>query len=386
MITKTFSADTTTPVRAYAALCASTPGRSSFLLEALGEARWAGRYSLVGHRARAESLYPGLDGDVFPTLAGDLGGAPGLGDRAARFARACVGYIAYDAVHRIFGHEPWPDETDVARFMRDATVALFDHGAHTITVAGQSQGAVERCAYEMMRGPELAPLAVPEDALPDHFSTPWSDGLYLSAVRRGIEATRAGQVERIVLARSFVVPQRDATPLDAYRALRLLAPDEATYLLDFAESPIAPGLVVFGSAKRVLFATPPGETDPELLGARAAFPGAEFLGSPTVQAAAWARDLEPMSRGPWGGAVGFLLRDGEVHLVPATTAIVLRQSQFRVTAAAQIDGTMSPEGVLAATHDAARRPLRALRAALGLAAERAARAEAEAAAKEGTGA
>lgn len=383
MITKTFSADTTTPVRAYAALCASTPGRSSFLLEALGERRWGGRYSLVGHRPRAESLFPGQGGDVFPALAADLGGAPAAGDLAARFARACVGYVAYDAVHGIFGHEPWPDETDVARFMRDATVALFDHGAHTITVAGQSHGAVERCAYEMMRGPELAPLTLPEDALPEHMGTPWSDGAYLSAVRRAVEATRRGQVERIVLARTFVVPQREARPLDVYRALRLLAPDEATYLLDFVESPIAPGLVVLGAAKRVLFATQPEALDPELLGARAAFPGAELLGSPAVQAAAWTRDLEPMARGPWGGAVGFLLQDGEVHLVPATTTIVLRQAQFRVTASAQVDATRSPEAVLAATHDAARRPLRAVRAGLGLAAERAAKAEAQAAPKEG---
>lgn len=370
MITKTFSADTTTPVRAYAALRAATPGRSSFLLESLGERRWGKRYSLVGHRARSETLFPGI-GDVFPAIAADLPEPPVGGELAARFARALVGYVAYDAVHRIHGHEPWPDETDVARVMKDATVALFDHEAHTITVAGQSKGAVERCAWEMMRGPELEPLVMPTDALPAHVGAPWADGPFLTAARRAIESAQRGEVERVVLARTFIAGQRDADPLDIYRALRLLSPGETTYLVDFFETPFAPGLTLVGTASRELVATGPEGADRSLSAARAAFPAAEFVGVPAERSAALARTLEPMSRGPWGGAVGFFLGDGEVHLVPGTTTILLRTAELRVCAGTPVDGTTSPEAVLAATYEAARRPLRAIRVAHDLAEARA---------------
>ncbi len=71
VVTRTLPADHVTPVRAYAALRAQSPGRSSFMLEsALPGERW-GRYAILGYRARAETLLPS-GFDPFATLADGL--------------------------------------------------------------------------------------------------------------------------------------------------------------------------------------------------------------------------------------------------------------------------------------------------------------------------
>src|SRR5882757_7374872 len=101
--TQTLVADRMTPVAAYAALRRAYAG-ASFLLESVvsGE-RW-GRYSILGYRPRRDivvgapgSLTSASGVDPFSELAACLGGpAPPERELAARFARAHVGYLAYD--------------------------------------------------------------------------------------------------------------------------------------------------------------------------------------------------------------------------------------------------------------------------------------------------
>src|SRR5258708_14968225 len=121
--TASFVADTMTPVRAYAALRRGAGDAASFLLESVvGGERW-GRYSILGYRPKHELTLQssgywvgahGLPHGMRPVAGARdaLDAARSLfepsakpGDEsshpAARFARAYVGYIAWDLVHVI---------------------------------------------------------------------------------------------------------------------------------------------------------------------------------------------------------------------------------------------------------------------------------------------
>lgn len=383
MITKTISADHVTPVRAYAALRAQTPDRSSFLLEALGSHRWGRRYSVVGYRTRAESLYPGMS-DVLPTIIADLEHAPSGAEVAAYFSKALVGYVTHDQVFRLLEIEPFPDEEDVGRMMREATVAVFDHVAHTVTVAGRTSNAVERCLWEMVHGPELLAFPVPTDDLPAHVNARLDDASYLLRAERALNAIREGQAERVTLGRTFLAPQRDADPFDVYRALRLVCPDSAGFFLEFAATTVSPWVVVLGTSSKTLFVNDESDPDRAFPKVAGSFLVDEVTGAPAQSAATLSRGLEVGSRGMWGGGVGFFRPDGVAHLIRSTKTVVLRRAQLYASTAAVLDQGTTAEVAVAETHRRVRPALRAIRAAHDAAVRRdeAKRAKAEAEAKE----
>jgi len=252
LITRTLSADHLTPVRAYAALRAQSPGRSSFLLESVvpGE-RW-GRYSIAGYRARSEAVYP-AGGDALALIGQDLAGLEGGTGIAERFARALVGYVAYDAVHPIHRVEPWPNEGELARLMRDATVVVFDNLEQTLTIGAATKNTVDRCAWEMTHGPELAPVAPPDRAaVPENLDVSMDDATYAKRVSRVKDYIAAGDAFQVVLARTFTSPIGDADPFDVYRALRVLSPSPYLYFLDFAETPMAERLMIAGASPETM--------------------------------------------------------------------------------------------------------------------------------------
>ncbi|UQA61740.1 anthranilate synthase component I family protein [Polyangium aurulentum] len=252
ILTRTFAADHTTPVRAYAALRAQSPGRSSFLLESVlpGE-RW-GRYSILGYRARTENAYP-ANSMAMEMLAEDVSKLEDVEGLAARFSQALVGYVSYDVVHSMHGIKPWPTDAMVARLMRDATVVVFDNLTQTMTIAGRTKGAIERCAWEMTHGPELEPMAPPAaDGEPLFLEVNVEDEAYGMRVMRAKEYIAAGDCFQVVLARTFRAPMRNADPFDVYRALRVLSPSPYLYFLDFAETPFAEGLQIAGASPETM--------------------------------------------------------------------------------------------------------------------------------------
>ncbi|HMY15122.1 MAG TPA: anthranilate synthase component I family protein [Polyangium sp.] len=252
ILTRTFAADHVTPVRAYAALRAQSAGRSSFLLEsALPGERW-GRYSILGYRARTEHAYP-PGSHALAMLTDDAAALEGAEELAARFSQSLVGYIAYDAAHALHAIKPWPNEGLRARLMCDATVAVFDHVAQTVTIAGRSKGAVERCAWEMTHGPELDALPAPDpNLLPESVDPNLSDDAYAMKVQRAQGYITDGDCLQIVLARTFTVPMRDADPFDVYRAMRVLSPSPYLCFFDFAETPFAEGLQIASASPETL--------------------------------------------------------------------------------------------------------------------------------------
>ncbi|WP_437279631.1 chorismate-binding protein [Sorangium sp. So ce375] len=406
VVTRTLPADHVTPVRAYAALRAQSPGRSSFILEsALPGERW-GRYAILGYRARAESLLPS-GFDPFATLADELAQAAAADtwnapnapsardtarDLAARVCQAWVGFVAYDAVHQLVGVEPWADEAYLGRVMKDATVVVFDSVTQTMTIAGPSQGAVSRCAWELSHGPEQRSLpALDPEAVPEHLETPVADEDFAAKVAAAHKRVAAGEATQIVLARKFRAPLRGADPFDVYRALRVLAPSTHLYFLDFAESPFAPGLTIAGASGETLVrverapsaerragdASPievlrAGDASPiEVLRAgdaspievlRAAFASGSAVGAPTARASGVSRELEAGPRRIYGGAIGYFGPDG-AEMAHTLGAIWVESGYFETMTGARIGNGSEPGAETERTRVDARAALSAIRAA-----------------------
>ncbi|KYF64851.1 anthranilate synthase [Sorangium cellulosum] len=372
LVTRTLPADHITPVRAYAALRAQSPGRSSFLFEsAVSGERW-GRYAILGYRARSESILPS-GFDPFATLSEGLG-QPASTDTsrelAARICQSWVGFLCHDTVHQLMGIEPWPEEMYLGRVMKDATVVVFDSAAQTMTIAGLSQGAVNRCAWELSHGPEQQSLpALDPEALPEHLETPVSDEDYAAKVTAARQRVAAGEAEEVVLARRFRAPLRGADPFDVYRALRLLAPSTHLYFLDFAESPFAPGLAIAGASGETLVRVDQDPSaGPRAGGAspvealRAAFSSGSAVGAPAPRATAISRALEVGSRRVYGGAIGYLGPEG-AEVAHTLGAVWIESGYFELMTGARVGNGSEPHAETARTHRDARGALSAIRAA-----------------------
>lgn len=397
LVFRTLLADLVTPVRAYAALRAQSLGRSSFLFESVAHGEGSGRFSVLGYRARGEALYPGF-GDALALMAQELAElattppspppGPPAAVLAATVARSLIGYIAYDAVHHMRPMEPWPDENSLARMMREPTVVVFDHVDATLTIAGVSKNAVDRCEWEMTHGPEVGPLPLPDpNAEPEYVEVSLDDAMYGARVARAKEHVRKGEAGPIVLARSFTTSRREAEPLDAYRALRMLSPSSHLYFLDFTEMPMAEGLTLVGASPETMVRMEGGRVTPGAAEAglavsaidavRAAFPVEGVTGVPKARAVELIRALEPSSRDLYGGAVGYISPDGDVDLALASRTIVLRSGELRTTAGASIVETSDPEAAARETRVRAREALAAMRAAQDAAVARDVAAEAK---------
>lgn len=328
LVIRTLPANSVTPTRAYASLRAQTPGRSSYLIESSATGAASGRYSLLGYRTRGESVFPG-GGNAIELLAGDLVNdevTPGL---AARISQSLVGYIAYDAVHALRGIEPWPDESDLARMMRDSTAVVFDAVEKTMTIAGRSKGAVDRCEWEMTHGPELKDLpSIDPEAEAEHADAQMEDAMFLDRVARARKHIASGAADRIVFARLFKAPLRGSEPFDVYRALRVLDPAPYHFFFEFADTPMAEGLVMAGSAASGDLLSATDATEDAARSIEALFPAESMVGSPTDRVPAIIRELEPSARGMFGGAVGYLGPRGVIELALATTSVVMKRGFY----------------------------------------------------------
>ncbi|MEO7329609.1 MAG: chorismate-binding protein [Minicystis sp.] len=388
----TLAADQVTPVRAYAALRSFATQQTSFLFESLVSPEKGGRYSIIGYRAQSESLYP-PGGDALAMLAQELAESeappsatarPPAESLARRLSRAIVGYVTYDAVHPIHKIKPWESEGPMARLIQGSTVVVFDHLAQTCTIAGPTRASVNRCAAEMNRGPDLRLLRAPDlAASPEHVEAAMSDETFAARVRRAAEHIARGEITRLVLARTFRTPPRNADPFDIYRALRVLSPRPFHFFLDFVETPMVPAQLMLGASDQALLGRDEtagaGSAAGERL--RAAFPSEAIVGSPRTRAAQLIRELEVESRGNYGGAIGYILPDGELEMVVAQRMVVLQDAYLEVAGGATIVAGSDPAAAAAETRHEANFALAAIRAAQDAADAREA-ADAEKRAKE----
>jgi anthranilate synthase component 1 len=332
--TLTLSADHVTPVRAYAAFRSHAPAQSSFLFESLAPGE---RWSVVGYRAMGESLYPPGPrsfAQILESMAPEADAPKGL---AEQLSQAKIGFIAYEAVHSIHGVDPWEHQGSLSRLMKGATVALFDHQLHTVTLAGPSRGSVKRAAWEMTHGPELAQLAAPDPALfPEYVDAVVEDATFAARLARAKRYVESGEVEQVVLARSYITSLRNAEPFDVYRALRLLAPAPYHYFIDFGATPFAPGMILAGTAAGATVVHAAGDVASDAA-FKEAFPSVAATGAPRARALPIVRELEHGSRGILGGAVGYILPDGSLKMATPLHTLSFQDGQIEVGGTTVVD-------------------------------------------------
>ena len=92
---------------------------------------------------------------------------------------------------------------------------------------------------------------------------------------------------------------------------------------------------------------------------RAAFPAGTLSGAPKVRAMEIIDELEPVKRGIYGGAVGYVGFDGELDVAIAIRTAVLKDGQLHVQAGAGIVADSNPATEWAETQSKARAVLRA---------------------------
>jgi anthranilate synthase component 1 len=253
--TRNLVVDGLTPVGAYAVL-REDAGDGSFLLESVERGERWGRYSILGYRpGRVIDLYAEPDKEPFSELARLTSGeATQANEVAVRFARAHVGVLNYDIVHYATKVDPWPSTgAPLARLVGDATVIVFDNLTHTAQIAAHSQEALERAVVDLARARALAPMALPDRAsLPSEISLSSSDEAFSASVEACKEHIRAGDAFQIVIARTFSVPRKNASPFAVYRALRVLSPAPYMYLLELPARGPAPPTAIAGASPETL--------------------------------------------------------------------------------------------------------------------------------------
>ena len=92
---------------------------------------------------------------------------------------------------------------------------------------------------------------------------------------------------------------------------------------------------------------------------RAVFPAGTLTGAPKVEAMKIIDELEPVRRGIYGGAAGYLSYGGEMDVAIAIRTGVIKDGTLYVQAAAGIVADSSPEAEWAETEAKARAVLRA---------------------------
>jgi anthranilate synthase component 1 len=286
-VIREFSADTLTPVAAYAAIRRPPFG---FLLESLvGGERWA-RYTFLGtepsaawryRQGRAERWTPdtgwrpaGPAPDPLAHIGAEVRARPAVTVPGfPRFVGGAVGYLAYDAVRAFERLGPGPaDDLGLpdAVFLIADTVVIFDNAfgrAIALTTVAPDAAAADgdlRRSYDaavtrldalldrLSHPLVLPPLPPVAPVVPLATDSPYPPDRFLRDVETVKHHIRAGDVFQAVLARRQDV-RCQAPPFAVYRSLRALNPAPYLYHLELDD------LAVVGSSPEVLVRVEDGE-------------------------------------------------------------------------------------------------------------------------------
>ncbi len=268
-------ADFETPLSAYGKIRGQG---DSFLFESVEGGEHLGRYSFLGCNPRAilrqnqstvELLENGKVKETFeirpdapeghPTLVRDglavvqriLGRfTPAVVPGLPRFTGGAVGFIGYEFIHDVEPVVPRPEKdelkTPVMYFLIADELLIFDRVSQTITVlvnAVVEPGGSVALAYEdavaeidrlvsLLEQPtEAIPVTVPT-SIPDvPFTSNQEPETFHANVRKAQEYINAGDIIQIVGSQRFSTPFK-ASPLELYRAARLINPSPYMFLLE----------------------------------------------------------------------------------------------------------------------------------------------------------
>jgi len=259
-------ADLETPVSVYSKLHSASG--AAFMLESIEGGTVLNRYSFIGCQPRKiiESRIGGLTtvanriGEVhsFPTPADPLtviekemeGCRVVRLPDMPRFVGGAVGFISYEYVSCIEPSVPRPEcdpeQMPVLHFMIADTLVIFDRARQTLRLLINAEVSADTCpdsAYDraceglerlvtLLRSPrKVVPAPVGDVQAPTSMPGNMKKEQYEGMVENVKDYIRAGDVIQVVGSQRFERPF-DRSPLDLYRALRLVNPSPYMFLYD----------------------------------------------------------------------------------------------------------------------------------------------------------
>ncbi|MFA5257330.1 MAG: anthranilate synthase component I [Opitutales bacterium] len=259
-------ADLETPVSVYAKLHAASG--SAFMLESIEGGTVLNRYSFIGCQPRKtiECRIGGLttvsnrigETETFPTPADPLEVIEKemAGCRMVqlpdmpRFVGGAVGFISYEYISCIEPSVPRPasdpEQMPVLHFMIADTLVIFDRVRQTLRLLINAEVSGDSCpdtAYDraceglerlvtLLRAPrKVVPAPVVEVEAPALLPSNMRKEQFEAMVENVKEYIRAGDVIQVVGSQRFE-RSFDHSPLDLYRALRLVNPSPYMFLYD----------------------------------------------------------------------------------------------------------------------------------------------------------
>ena len=273
-----FLADSLTPLGVYR-LLASRPG-VRFLFESVTGGEQVSRYSFLGasptevYRLFEDRLEVTRDGETQRVAGPPLQGLREAVDRVVAepgplpFTGGFVGFFGYDLIRhleRLPDRPKDPFDLPVALLARFDTLVVFDHVRQKVeAISNEVDGEIDR-RQALERLDELTRLltagalgsAVVLPATgetPALQSAPSLDGSsFQAAVRQAKQYIVEGDIFQVVLARRWQLEGR-ATPLELYRALRMVNPSPYMVLIETPEVSLvgaSPEMLVRKTGRRI---------------------------------------------------------------------------------------------------------------------------------------
>jgi len=246
-VVRTLSADTLTPLVAFAAL--SEGNSEAFLFESVERGENLGRYSFVGFEPRRTLKLDATVSDPVRVLNEELVPLRVRGeDQLPPFFGGAVGYFGYGVngwSERI--PDSHPDEYGVpdAKLLFFDNVVVFDHVlqrmhvvANIFTKDGTLEDANERLdrAIAKLRRASVAPLELDFAASAgDAFTSNHTKASFEQMVRDAKEEIVAGEIFQIVVSQRWETGYPTGEALTLYRALRSINPSPYMFLLRTSE-------------------------------------------------------------------------------------------------------------------------------------------------------
>lgn len=363
--TRTLEAAGMTPARAYAALRAKSPGRTSFLIEMTAPDERGEQRSTIGFLTKRESAYPPAS-DVLRELFATASAMPAA-EAHAELGPACfrdvLALLAFDAVLPALGVAPWPDQPFVGREMRDVASVVFDHAAGTITIVATNANVVERCARVIASAPELPDLPPAGGTKPEYMTEQPPDAAFVKQLARAERRLALGGVERLLLGRTFKSQTRGADLFDVYRALRESAPARYAFFAEMPVSPMFPTFAVAATGDGVLRVTAAAGEDAVRKELLALFPVDATSGAPAKEALGALRDLDVGARGMRGGGLARVRPGGHIEVIRSEVIVTFEEEQFQAHGVAEVVPGRDAQAHTAAAEQEALAALTAIRRA-----------------------
>ena len=266
-------ADMETPVSAFAKI---DTGDFSFLFESVEKGGKFARYSFLGAspqvifqargkeitlREGAEQRAYSIETDPLRELEKLMSGyRPVAVDGLPLFSGGAVGYLGFEAVTQFEPTVPRAKKDDLgipdAYFFITDTLLIFDHLERRIKIVANAHVAdprqadraydeavkkIEELEARLTRALPGRLLPIFDDVQPLEPSINMTRDQYVAMTEAMQEYIRAGDIFQVVPSQRFEVPF-DASPVDLYRALRLINPSPYMFILKLS------GMALVGSS------------------------------------------------------------------------------------------------------------------------------------------